>query len=185
MLIGPIISQKKRSFPLRILQKLWKVSVFSGFVFSISLKKNFIFAQRIYETKEGKERKWKICKHLEQFISWIILVTFFKWQFTSVCRDLITEFFLAWRKKCSINHVLIDVLEIWKNKLDDGIVRVSLMNLHEAHNCIAHCLLIAKLKTCGFSDTRKWHSFTVCSKWYVQLLIINSIFNRFTYFHSS
>ena len=52
---------KKRSFPLKILQKFEQIISFLGIGFLE------IFKESIYKTKEGNERRWNICEHLEQY----------------------------------------------------------------------------------------------------------------------
>ena len=52
----------------------------------------------------------------------------------------------AYRKRYSSNHVLIRLIENWKQSLDDQkFVAAVLMDLSKTFNCIPHDLLIAKM----------------------------------------
>ena len=51
----------------------------------------------------------------------------------------------------STQHVLIHLIEEWKNNLDKNyVVGAVLMDLSKAFDCIPHDLIIAKLATYGF-----------------------------------
>ena len=59
----------------------------------------------------------------------------------------------AYREHCSSHHVLIRLIENWKNALDEKFfVGTVLMDLSEAFDCIPHDLLITKLHAYGFSE---------------------------------
>ena len=61
-----------------------------------------------------------------------------------------SPFISAYRKSFSTEHVLIRLLEDWRNKLDNDVGAV-LTNLSKAFDCIPHDLLVAKLGAYGFN----------------------------------
>ena len=63
-----------------------------------------------------------------------------------------SSFISANRKSFSTDHVLIRLLEDWRNKLDNNnVVGAILTDLSKAFDCIPHDLLVAKLDAYGFN----------------------------------
>ena len=66
--------------------------------------------------------------------------------------SFLSEFISAYRKNYSAQHVLIRLIEEWRQNFDQNlIVGAVLMDLSKAFDCIPHDLLIAKLVAYGFS----------------------------------
>ena len=62
-----------------------------------------------------------------------------------------SPFISAYRKFFSTEHVLIRLLEDWRNKLDNNDVSAVLTDLSKAFDCIPHDLLVTKLGAYGFN----------------------------------
>ena len=65
----------------------------------------------------------------------------------------LSPFISAYWQNYSTLHILIPLLEEWREDLDDHLVAEGVfMDLYKAFSCISHDLLIAKLKAYGFDD---------------------------------
>ena len=74
-----------------------------------------------------------------------------KEQITSFIDSKLSSFLSAYRKMYNTQHVLLRLIEEWKNKLDRNyVVGAILMDLSKAFDCIPHDLIIAKLAAYGF-----------------------------------
>ena len=73
-------------------------------------------------------------------------------QLTKTVEELFSPYISAYRKNYSTQHVLIRLIENWKEKLDQNFyVGAIITDLLKAFDCIPHDLLIAKLSAYGFS----------------------------------
>ena len=86
--------------------------------------------------------------------------------------EFFSPFLAAYRKSYSTQHVLIRMVEEWKENLDNNfIVGAVLTDLSKAFDCIPHDLLIAKLSAYGLnSDSLCYiYSYLKDRKQYVQI----------------
>ena len=74
-----------------------------------------------------------------------------KQQIMDFINTRLSIFLSAYRKAYSTEHVLIRLIEEWKNNLDKGyVVGAILMDLSKAFDCMPQDLFIAKLEAYGF-----------------------------------
>ena len=73
-------------------------------------------------------------------------------QLNSVLNNIFSPYLAAYRESYSTQHVLIRLLEEWRENLDNNYtVGGVLMDLSKAFDCIPHDLLIAKLSAYGLN----------------------------------
>ena len=64
--------------------------------------------------------------------------------------SILSKFISAYRKGSSCHHVLLSLIEEWRNHLDNNeIVGAVIMDLSKAFDFLPHELLIAKLEDYG------------------------------------
>jgi hypothetical protein len=74
-------------------------------------------------------------------------------QLMAYYRTIFNDMLCAYRKKYGTQHVLIKLIDSWKQALDDDkFVGTVLMDLSKAFDCIPHGLLIAKMNAYGLSN---------------------------------
>ena len=110
------------------------------------------------EAKVGTVRpKLKIIDLLVSILSCFskIYEKFLLEKFKPVINTFLSKFIAAYRENYSSSHVLIRLIENWKQALDENFVAGTvLMDLAKAFDCIPHDLLIAKLYAYGLSEKR-------------------------------
>ena len=105
-------------------------------------------------------QRWTNSNSRKHFRLVSILITFskiyekiFKDQMSSFIEKTLSVFIAAYTKAYGAQHVLIRMLEDWKNELDnDFMVGATLMDLSKAFDCIPHDLLTAKLHPYRFDE---------------------------------
>ena len=93
--------------------------------------------------------------------------------------DNISPFISAYRKNYNTQHVMIRLLEEWRENVDKNyIVGGVLMDLPKAFDCIPHGLLLAKLAAYGVDENLVCYiySYLIHRKQYVRINNINSDF---------
>ena len=91
----------------------------------------------------------------------------------------LSPFLPAYRKNCNTQHVLLRLLEDWREHLDNNkTVEGILMDLSKAFYCVPHDLLLAKLAAYGTDDNLILfiHSYLLNRK---QSICINNILSEF------
>ena len=89
----------------------------------------------------------------------------------------LSNFLSAYRKGYGTQHVLMRLLEEWKNNLGKGyVVGAILLNLSKAFDCVPHDLLLAKLHAYGFGIEALEYIYSYLSK-RKQSTKINETFN--------
>ncbi len=67
--------------------------------------------------------------------------------------NIFNDMLCAYRKKYGCEHVLLKVIDSWKNALDSNkFAGTILIDLSKAFDCVPHGLLITKLKAYGLTD---------------------------------
>ena len=93
-----------------------------------------------------------------------IFQNFMKGQLMSFIENHLSVFLSAHRSSYSSQHVLICLIEEWRQKLDSNhFVGAVLMDLSKAFDCIPHDLLIAKLSAYGLNDEALAYIFSYLS----------------------
>ena len=93
--------------------------------------------------------------------------------------NIFSPFLSAYRENYCTQHVLIRLVEEWKEHLDNNeVVGAVLMDLSKAFDCIPHNLLIAKLSAYGFDRTALKYIHSYFQK-RQQFVIINNIYSGF------
>ena len=91
----------------------------------------------------------------------------------------LSPFIAAYRKNYNTQHVLLRLLEEWREHLDNNkIVGGILMDLSKAFDCVPHDLLLAKLAAYGIDDSLILyiHSYLLNRK---QCVCINNTLSEF------
>ena len=82
-------------------------------------------------------------------------------QLHSVLNNIVSPYLAAYRESYSTQHVLIRLLEEWRENLDNNYtVGGVLMDLSKAFDCIPHDLLIAKLSAYGLNGNALKYIYT-------------------------
>ena len=85
----------------------------------------------------------------------------------------------AYRKECSSQHVLIRLLEEWRQHLDNiKAVGGAFMDLSKAFDCVPYNLLIAKLATYSVDENMLMYIYSYLSD-RKQCVRINNVHSRF------
>ena len=82
-------------------------------------------------------------------------------QLNSVLNNIFSPYLAAYRESYNTQHVLIRLLEEWREMLDNNLtVRGVLMDLSKAFDCIPHDLLIVKLSAYGLNGNALKYIYT-------------------------
>ena len=103
------------------------------------------------ELNRTAERNYRPARVLNTFSK--IYEKALKQQLVSHLDKTLSIFISAYRKAYSTQHVLINLVEDWRAKLDkDFVVGAIFIDLSKAFDCIPHDLIIAKLHAYGFDE---------------------------------
>ncbi len=95
---------------------------------------------------------------------------FFFWQ-------IFNDMLCAYHKKYGCEHVLLKVIDLWKNALDSnnfaGSGHFILIDLSKAFDCVPHGLLITKLKAYGLTDDACRFMSSYLSGWFQRVHLSN------------
>ena len=87
-----------------------------------------------------------------------------KGQLMPFVENHLSVFLSAYRSSFSSQHVLIHLIEEWRQKFDSNhFADAALMDLSKAFDCISHDLFIVKLSTYGLSDETLAYIFSYLS----------------------
>ncbi len=93
-------------------------------------------------------RPASVLSTFSKILEWVI-----KSQIVPYMDSYLSKFVSAYRKNDSAQHVLLRLIEEWRQNMDQNkLVGAVLMDLSKAFDCIPHDLLIAKLDAYGFSE---------------------------------
>ena len=107
--------------------------------------------RRIYKNKDKQNKEnYRPVSILNGFRK--VYETFIDYTMLPITQFFLSNFVLAYRKHYSANHVLIRLIENWKENLHNNkIVGAVFTDLPNAFDCIPYDLLIPKMETYGFS----------------------------------
>ena len=118
---------------------------------SFSNEANIATVRPIYKKSRDKIQNYRPASILSCFSK--VYEKFFLKKFKPFINTFHSKFIAAYKENYSSSHVLIRLIENWKQALDGNfVVRTVLMDLSKVFDCIPHDLLISKLYAYGFSE---------------------------------
>ena len=91
--------------------------------------------------------------------------------------NYISRYVSVYRKGCNSQHVLIRLLEEWRQHLDNNnVVGVVFMDLSKAFNCVPHDLLIAKLVAYSVDEKLLMYLYSYLSSSAFALIMYTAVF---------
>ena len=100
-------------------------------------------------------------------------------QLISVLNNIFSPYLAAYRESYNTQHVLIRLLEEWRENLDNNYtVGGVLMDLSKAFDCIPHDLLIAKLYAYGLNSNTLKYIYTYLKN-HKQCVRVNNVCSDF------